>query len=445
MKSFKLFICTILIYYLTPNILLAKTSFAILPIEYKKDIKQSQVTTASARFSSDLLKTKKYKLVDRQKIKDVLKEQQLQQTGISDQAKLIKAGKILGVDKMISSTLSKKPNTVCMQINVINTETGEIELTVQKCDTDAAKAASLCARKVVLKYPVEGKIKGIVGNNIVINLGQNDGITTNHEIFVARRSLLKDKRGNVLFADFFRIGKLEVVKVSQSRTLCKVLSLAKKGEFPKINDIVSHEPIPYKGAQVSHKPFFPKVRKGKKILFDNMSSRKYLSPANNESENYISGKLSLNNKSGKNVHSYCYYPAPFDKLADYILEVDIKFEKIAKTYNKISVSIRDDRDYHYGNAYSFFINNKGNYEISMYKSGDLVNITTLETSPHIKRETGENTVKIVAKGAKFDFYINDKYIISFFDETFRRGGIGFYAGKYSHILIDDLKIWEIKK
>jgi hypothetical protein len=422
-----------------------KISFAILPIEVKKGITAADDLTAYTRISSDLLKSKKYKLVDRKTITKVLKEQKFQLSGAAEMKKLVKVGKLLGVNKMISSSLSWRAKSVCMHINVIDVETGEIEITHEECDPDPARSASYCARKVINKYQMVGHVIGISGNKVVINLGKNDGISGGQEIFIARKESLKDVSDSVLFEDTKRLGKLKVIKVTGGRAVTKSLFFKNKNLKPQKNDLVSPEPIPYAGPKLSNKPLLPNAEKSDEILDDDMEDKKYLSPLGNEGNSYVDGKLLLNNSQSKEYHVYAYYPSPFDDLDDFILEVDIEFLKISGLYNKISISVRDDRSYYSGYAYSFMINDEGGFQISLFKFGDIIPIVPLQTSPHIKRKESENTLKIVAVDSKFDFYINDEFVIGFKEETIRRGGIGIYLERGSKATLDNLKIWKIKK
>ena len=81
----------------------------------------------------------------------------------------------------------------------------------------------------------------------------------------------------------------------------------------------------------------------------------------------------------------------------------------------------------------------------LFKSGALTTIVPLETSPFLKRGETSNKIKIIAIGSKFDFYINDKFVIAFEEESIRKGGIGIYVGQHAYILIDNLRIWKIKR
>lgn len=423
----------------------AKISFAILPLEVKQGVDQADEMTAYTRISSDLLKSQKYKLVDRNTITKVLAEQEFQLKGVTDTSELIKVGKILGVSKLISASLSEKDKSICMQCNVIDVQTGEVEITHEECDDDPARAASYCARKVINKYQMEGKVIGIVSDQVIVDLGKSDGLHVGQELFIARRESIKDNSGKVLFEDLKRIGKLTVINVTGGRAITKTLSLKTKNIVPRKDDVVSPEPIPFTEPKLYNKPFFPNVKKGDLILDDDMEDNKYLSPLNTQGEYYVDGKLLLDNTSGKTYHAYCYYPSPFDNLDDFILEVDIEFLKIQNIYNKISISIRDDRDYHSGNSYSFMINDEGGFQISQFKFGDIIPIVPVQPSPHIKRGESKNTLRIVAIDSKFDFYINDKFAISFEEETIRRGGIGIYLEQYSKATVDDLKIWKVKQ
>jgi len=73
-----------------------------------------------------LFETGKFKVIERQMLNKVIKEQQLSLTGVVDPESAKKLGKILGVDAICSGTISDLAQNLRVNARMINTETGEV-------------------------------------------------------------------------------------------------------------------------------------------------------------------------------------------------------------------------------------------------------------------------------------------------------------------------------
>jgi len=73
-----------------------------------------------------LFLTKKFKVIERQLLNKVIKEQKLQVSGIVDEVSAKKLGKLLGVNAIVSGTVAELATSVKVNARLIGTETGEI-------------------------------------------------------------------------------------------------------------------------------------------------------------------------------------------------------------------------------------------------------------------------------------------------------------------------------
>jgi len=91
---------------------------------------EGQVTDLGRFLSEEVItglyKTKKFKVIERQMLNKVLSEQNLQLSGAIDENSAKKIGKLLGVDAIVSGTVSELAMTVKINARLIGTETGEI-------------------------------------------------------------------------------------------------------------------------------------------------------------------------------------------------------------------------------------------------------------------------------------------------------------------------------
>jgi formylglycine-generating enzyme required for sulfatase activity len=87
---------------------------------------KSQLAALSEELRTQLLKSGKFRVVDRQQIDTILKEQALQQTGCTSQDCAVQVGKILGVRKMVVGRVTKIEDALWqVSAQMVDAETGE--------------------------------------------------------------------------------------------------------------------------------------------------------------------------------------------------------------------------------------------------------------------------------------------------------------------------------
>ncbi len=429
---------------------ISQTSFAILPMEARGEVVEEDKEEAESSLYRNLIESGKYKILERTRIQQILNEQEFQQTGITDPSKTVKIGKIAGVEKLITSTiyLKTKDNFV-INFSVTDVATAQVELTKQVSEKDysANSHGRFCASLIIAEYPLVGKVLGKIQNIIVVNLGRNHKLKVGDRLFIARKKDLIGDDGEVLFQEYHRIGTLEITQLDASRAKTKIKFFENTNTSVTKNDLVSPEPIPRRESLISTTPLLSNVIKGKLLLEDNMQNKKYLSPTYNKGEYYINGKLHLNATHLETGHTYCFYPAPFDKIENFILEGEVKFQEISSKYNKFSIIFRHSGEYGEGDEYCYnlFINSDGGFQVNRMIAGKWSEIMLLRTSPYINRVNSKNNFRIVAFGSNFDCYINDTFIIGLEDELLEKGVIGFFVNSGCYSTFDNIKIWECLK
>ncbi len=424
----------------------AQISFAILPMETKGDVTEVTKETAESALYQNLIGAKKYKILERSRIEEILKEQAFQSTGATDESKVVEIGKILGVEKLLTSTLYLKgEKQFAISVSVIDVATAQVEFSREFSYTNyrVEDIARTCAAYLIVEYPLLGELVGKAGEVFVVGLGKNHGIREGDRLFVARRETIKDdETGDILFQETNRIGTLRVTKVDASRAMTKVLALEQPESLPLKGDLVSPEPVPKRGVVVASQPLLPTLAKGKLLLDDNMETRKYLSPTFNEGESYRNGTLHLNGTLLTAGQAYCYYPSPFEALENIIIEGEVEFQPITEQYNRFSVVIRNRNEYLNSDSYNFYWNDEGGIAVYQWRLANPFEIVPLQSSPIVKRGNSRNTFRIAAYGAQFDFYLNDEFVAGFEEETLEKGRIGFMIESYGYVTVDNVKVWE---
>ncbi len=89
-----------------------------------------------------LYKTKKLKVIERQRLDKVIAEQNLSLTEVIEASSAKRIGRILGVDAIVTGTISELGNNFRINARIINTETGEL---LAAAGTTVAKDQEVCS------------------------------------------------------------------------------------------------------------------------------------------------------------------------------------------------------------------------------------------------------------------------------------------------------------
>lgn len=442
----KLFIFLIVVFLLGFNgQAYCQTSFAILPMEVRGDVKPEKVEGAMSNLYQVLVNSKKYRIVDRDHVKTVLGEQSFQISGVTDKKDSVKLGKLLNVDKLVvTSIYMKSVDQFAINLRVIDVTTGQAEFykEITRLNYTPADHGRFCAADIIAQYPLLGNIEGVIKDIVIVNIGEDQGMKSGDRLFVARKEVLKGNDGEVIFQEYKRIGTLEILKVDKTRSKTRFKEILNSNDLFAKADLVSPEPIPKKETVISPTPLLGNVGKGKLILDDDMETVKYLSVTYGQGESYFNGTLHLNAVQRKTGHAYCFYPQPFNKLDNIIIDGEIDFQETKNKYSKADIAIRSNSDYSLHKSYLFFINNDGKYEVSLSLNGKRFPIVPFQSTPFLNRGASKNKFQIVAYGSKFDFYLNDNFIVGFEDELLEKGAIGFMATWGGYLTVDNVKVWE---
>ncbi len=86
----------------------------------------NEASSISERLRTELFNNGDYRVVERDKLEAILKEQGLSQLGIVTDEYIVNAGSILGVDKVVVGTINKIENLYSVSARIVNVKTGEI-------------------------------------------------------------------------------------------------------------------------------------------------------------------------------------------------------------------------------------------------------------------------------------------------------------------------------
>ena len=88
-------------------------------------LSNNEVFTLTDRLRTELVNVSDYKVVERNKIDDILKEQKFQLSGCVDEC-LIEVGKMLGANELVIGSFGKIGNIFTISARIVDAESGEV-------------------------------------------------------------------------------------------------------------------------------------------------------------------------------------------------------------------------------------------------------------------------------------------------------------------------------
>ena len=223
---------TLFIAFLFTMVLSSRIPIAVFDFEaYGVDKNYSLVITDT--LVSELIKVKGLELVERQKIKTLIKERELSQIGITDIDKGVELGKLLGVKKIILGRIGKIEREYILTVKLVDVKTGEIEFQSQYTVSLNVNLITKTAKRIVVDIlknlpPIEGKITDIENDKVYLNLTASDGIKKGMILHVFKLEKHIDEQGEVIFESEKRVGDIKVIAVSDKGSIASVVKAYEK-------------------------------------------------------------------------------------------------------------------------------------------------------------------------------------------------------------------------
>jgi len=142
-----------------------KLNVAVLDFVARAPVTPDEAATLSDVFTSQLIQTGEFEVLERNQIQALLKEQNFQQSGLCDQVEcIVETGKLLKVQRMFAGTVGRLGTLYNVNIRVINVETGKIELDRTR---QYDGKIEILASQVIPEFAIE-IAEGVTGKRVYI-------------------------------------------------------------------------------------------------------------------------------------------------------------------------------------------------------------------------------------------------------------------------------------
>ncbi len=115
----------ILIFLLIAFSLFAKEQIAVIDFS-PKGVDTTDAQVLSERLAAELFLTDSFTLVEREMMREILKEQGFQKSGCVDESCIVEAGRVIGVKQVVGGSISRLGKTYSVSARLINVETGKV-------------------------------------------------------------------------------------------------------------------------------------------------------------------------------------------------------------------------------------------------------------------------------------------------------------------------------
>lgn len=203
-----------------------KPRIAVADFEVDKGLSVSS-KTISESLTSEFTAMGKFTVLEREKLDTILKEAGLSASGLVDENTKVEAGKLKGVEIIVTGSLREESEKLVLNIRFIDTQTGAILLSAQFLGAkdkikNILKQAAVKANEI---YKLQGSVIEVESDNIYLDLGSESGVK-NGKVFIIYKEgeELKDMQGKVISKKKEQVAEIQVTEVDKLTSLAKILS-----------------------------------------------------------------------------------------------------------------------------------------------------------------------------------------------------------------------------
>jgi TolB-like protein len=208
-----------------------RTKIAVLDFELIGDKMETAGMGAilSEWFTTGIVKSGLFDVVERAMLQKIISEQKLSSTGMIDESSAATLGKILGVKVIITGSVLKLRDTIEINSRVISVESGSIiaaENMRSNSGSDLHALVDDMIVKILRNFPLTGYVVKKDPKTAIIDLGLDSGLNSGTEFIVYKEGevIKHPKTGEVLDVEQIVTGRLRISKVSKNVAVGDIIS-----------------------------------------------------------------------------------------------------------------------------------------------------------------------------------------------------------------------------
>jgi TolB-like protein len=219
-----------------------RLTLAVLPFLGKGE-SRAFVEAATDRMVTQLVELRRFKVIERAKLAEVLQEQRLQASGVVDDRTAVDIGRVAGADAIVVGNISVVSGTTVVSARVIDTQSSEVIVARNaRADRtgleDVEKLVASVAIMVYNELPlVQGSVINTEGDVLYIDVGNDKRIRRGARCVAYREvgDLLDPTTGALIDKKVRMLGEVQVEEVLE-RASKAALVRTEPGESIKVGD-----------------------------------------------------------------------------------------------------------------------------------------------------------------------------------------------------------------
>ena len=200
-----------------------KISLAVLDLE-GKNVDQSKAEAVTDLLRTELFNTGSFKVVERQKVRQILEEQRFQSSGMDRAAEI---GRLLNVQKIMIGTVTQLGSTHIINTRIVDVQSGAVVLAEaierRGGEEELPKAIAELATTISFKVGLEGVVIRVNPDEIYVDLGEGDGVRLGQTYSVIRQGeVITDLEGRIIGTTQEPIASVIITKVQDRFSIAAI-------------------------------------------------------------------------------------------------------------------------------------------------------------------------------------------------------------------------------
>jgi TolB-like protein len=203
-----------------------KISLAVLDLE-GKNVDQSKAEAVTDLLRTELFNTGSFKVIERQKVRQILDEQRFQSSGMTDTDRAAEIGRLLNVQKIMIGTVTQLGSTHIINTRIVDVQSGAVVLAEaierRGGEEELPKAIAELATTISFKVGLEGVVIRVNPDEIYVDLGEGDGVRLGQTYSVIRQGeVITDLEGRIIGTTQEPIANVIITKVQDRFSIAAI-------------------------------------------------------------------------------------------------------------------------------------------------------------------------------------------------------------------------------
>ena len=219
-----------------------RLTLAVLPFQGNGENPQ-YVDVATDRMVTQLVALRRFKVIERTKLEDLLEEQRLQVSGIVDDRAAVDVGRVAGADAIVAGNVSVVGSAITVGTRVIDTQSSEVLVarTMRAQGTRVEDVEKLVSEVAIMVYNdlplVQGSVINTEGKVMYLDMGRDTRIRRGSRCVAYREvgDLLDPTTGTLIDKKVKLLGEIQIQEVLDRASKAELVRM-EPGEVIKVGD-----------------------------------------------------------------------------------------------------------------------------------------------------------------------------------------------------------------